>query len=431
MAAGQLSRWILLLAAALAMVARAPVYLTAPSFWAEEGTLYFVAAWNESLPASLVYRPAGYLLLWANLATTVAARLARGGVLPLVHAPQVTVLFALVAQLVPVAVIAWSRAPFWGGRARRAVGIVLVIAGVVTDEIWLNTVNSQPWLVLAAALLLLEPSAGGRGRSRAAETALVALAGLTAPATSALLPLFAWRAWRARTRHAVVQAGVLAACALVQVWCVWSATRGGQPLPSRTGGLDVGVFAATVWMRTLIVPLLGMDRAQAFGALMLRSGGIGTAIGVGLLVLAGLLVAWLARGLRPGDRGMLAGAYVLVTSVTFLTAVGDKAMLLHTPWTSSRYAFTPGVLVLVMLLGCVRRGAGPLRAALCALLLGCAMVRGVMQYPGGVRWKPTWPVWSDQVRAWEEDPQRPLQIWPPPWALSLPAPVVGRGRGGS
>jgi hypothetical protein len=175
-------------------------------------------------------------------------------------------------------------------------------------------------------------------------------------------------------------------------------------------------------MRTLIVPLLGMDRGQAFGALMLRSGGIGTPIGVGLLVLAGLLVAWLARGLRPGDRGMLAGAYVLVTTVTFLTAVGDKAMLLHTPWTSSRYAFTPGVLVLVMVLGCVRRGAGALRAALCALLLGFAMVRGVMQYPGGVRWKPTWPVWSDQVRAWEVNPQRPLEIWPPPWALSLPAP---------
>ena len=175
----------------------------------------------------------------------------------------------------------------------------------------------------------------------------MALAGLTAPATSALLPLFAWRAWRARTRHALAQAGVLAACALVQVVVrvVGDARRPAASI-ARTGGLDVGVFAATVWMRTLIVPLLGMDRAQAFGALMLRSGGIGTPIGVGLLVLAGLLVAWLARGLRPGDRGMLAGAYVLVTSVTFLTAVGDKAMLLHTPWTSSRYAFTPGVLVL-------------------------------------------------------------------------------------
>ena len=142
---------------------------------------------------------------------------------------------------------------------------------------------------------------------------------------------------------------------------------------------------------------------------MLRYGRIGTPIGVGLLVLAGLLVAWLARGLRPGDRGMLAGAYVLVTSVTFLTAVGDKAMLLHTPWTSSRYAFTPGVLVLVMLLGCVRRGAGALRAALCAVLLGFAMVRGAMQYPGSVRWKPSWPLWSDQVRAWEVNPQRPLR----------------------
>jgi uncharacterized membrane protein len=428
-AAGRLSRWILLLAAALAMITRAPVYLTAPSFWAEEGTLYFAAAWNESLGASLVYRPAGYLLLWANIATTVAARLARGGLLSLVHAPQVTVLFALVAQLVPVAVIAWSRAPFWGGPGRRAAGVVLVITGVLTDEIWLNTVNSQPWLVLAAALLLLEPPACGRRRARA-ETGLVALAGLTAPATSALLPLFAWRAWRARTRHALALASVVAICALVQVWCLWAAMRAGQALPSRSSGLDVGVFAATVWMRTLIVPLLGTDRAQAFGTSIMRAGGIGTAIGATLLALAGLLVGWLARGLRPGDRGMLAGAYALVTSVTFLTAVGDKAMLLHTPWTSSRYAFTPGVLVLLMVLGCVRRGAGALRAAPCALLLVLAMVRGAMQYPGSVRWKPSWPVWSEQVHAWEMNPQRPLEIWPPPWALSLPAPATGGAHAG-
>ena len=427
MAAGRLSRWFLLLAAALAMLLRAPVYVTGPSFWAEEGTLYFATAWDHSLDESLVYRPAGYLLLWANLATTAAARLVRGGVLPLTHAPQVTVLFALAVQLLPVAVIACSRAPFWGGPVRRAIGVLVVLVGVLTDEIWLNTVNSQPWLVLAAVLLLLEPPASGR---RAwAVTGVLALAGLTAPTTSALLPLFAWRSWRSRTPLAVAQVGVLVACALVQAWCVWSATRGGQPLPTRTGGLDVGVFAGTVWMRTLIVPLLGTGWAEDFGHLIARSGGIGLATGLVLLVLAGALIGWLARGLRAGERGMLVGAYVLVTTLTLLTAVGDKAMLLHTPSTSSRYVFTSGVLVLLMLLGCVRGGAGVMRPAVCALLLGFALVRGVTRYPGSVRWRPSWPSWTEQVRAWEADPQRPLQIWPPPWVLSLAPPVVETGGG--
>src|SRR5262249_4093050 len=190
----------------------------------------------------------------------------------------------------------------------------------------------------AAVLLLLEPPAS---RRRAwADTGVLALAGLTAPTTSALLPLFAWRAWRSRARTAVAQVGVLLACALGQAWCVWLATRSGQPLPARTAGLDVGVLAASVWMRTLIMPLLGMGRAEAFGHLIARSGGIGWTVGLLLLALAAAVIGWLARGLRAGERVVLVGAYVLVTTLNLLTAVGDKTMLLYTPSTSARYVLT-------------------------------------------------------------------------------------------
>src|SRR5262249_13266819 len=147
---------------------------------AEEGTLFFVTGWSRSIAEALTYRPAGYLLLWANLATTLAARLARGGLLSLTHAPQVTVLCALVVQRLPVAVIAWSRAPFWDGLWRRLVGVALVLVAVPTDEIWLNTINCQPWLILTAALLLLEPPTSGRLRAWATGGILV-LAGLSAP----------------------------------------------------------------------------------------------------------------------------------------------------------------------------------------------------------------------------------------------------------
>src|SRR5262245_58192997 len=59
-APGRLTRWGLLIAAALVMVLRAPVYVTEPSFWAEEGTLFFVTGWGRSLAEALSYRPAGY-----------------------------------------------------------------------------------------------------------------------------------------------------------------------------------------------------------------------------------------------------------------------------------------------------------------------------------------------------------------------------------
>ena len=79
-----------------------------------------------------------------------------------------------------------------------------------------------------------------------------------------------------------------------------------------------------------------------------------------------------------------------------------------------------------MLLGCVRPGAGALRATLCALSLGLTLLHGVVHYRTSVRWDASWPRWPDQVRAWEANPQHPLEIWPPPWTLSLPVPVTRR-----
>jgi hypothetical protein len=90
--------------------------------------------------------------------------------------------------------------------------------------------------------------------------------------------------------------------------------------------------------------------------------------------------------------------------------------------TSSRYVYAPGVLVLPMLLGCTRPGAGRLRALVCALLLGCGLARGLATYGSSLRWRPWWPLWPEQVQTWERDPGRSLMIWPPPWYVRLTPP---------
>src|SRR5262249_5088564 len=284
-AAGRLLRWALLLAAAVLMVLRAPLYFSTPSFWAEEGTLYFAVAWTHALPEALTYRPAGYLLPCSHLATTLAVALVRGGILPLARAPLVTVLCAFAVQLVPVAVIAASRAPFWSGALRRSAGVAIILFGALTDEIWLNTINAQPWLTVAAALLLLEP-VDEPGRAPWARTAVLVLCGLSAPAASALAPPLARRAWRPRTPPPGAHAAPLGAGAAVQLLCLWLAARSGQHLPPRAQGLALGVFAGTVWVRTLVVPTLGPDAAQRLSLLLRRGGEPGPLEGALLLALA-------------------------------------------------------------------------------------------------------------------------------------------------
>ena len=94
-------------------------------------------------------------------------------------------------------------------------------------------------------------------------------------------------------------------------------------------------------------------------------------------------------------------------------------MLVRSPWSSSRYGFATGVLVLLMVLGGTRAEAGPMRAFFGAVVLGAALIRGAVLYPSGVSWQPGWPRWPSEVAAWQIDASRPLRIWPPPWTVTL------------
>jgi hypothetical protein len=145
----------LVVAAAALTIWREPQYLVAPSFWAEERMLYFARAWDAGVLAGLAQVPVGYLDLYANVATTLAAVLVRTGICSLATAPRVTVMAALLAQLLPVVLVAAATAPAWGGAWRRAAAVAIVLFGARTGALWLNTIDSQIFLGLAAVVVLL------------------------------------------------------------------------------------------------------------------------------------------------------------------------------------------------------------------------------------------------------------------------------------
>jgi len=284
----------LVVAAAAVMVARSPTYFTAPGFWAEEGLLYFAHAWSHRWWETLLVAPSGYYLLWANVAATIAA-----GAAPLRLAPLVTTLLAFAVQLAPVALVAFGEAPEWRARAHRVGGVAIILFASLTDEIWLNTINSQFHLSLLAVLLLLEPAVVSARRA-VVYAALVALCGLTGPVSCFLAPLYVVKAWRTRARPAMVQAGVLVAASIVQGVVVWHIARAGLPGPPRTAGLALGTFGLIVWMKALLLPIVGGDVAGAFvAAASRRLGGdlaspAARVVGGALITLALTVVCWLA-----------------------------------------------------------------------------------------------------------------------------------------
>jgi hypothetical protein len=408
--------------AALALtIWRAPQYLVAPNFWAEDGLLFFAGAWNQGVGAGLVQRPLGYLQLYSNLAASLAAWLVGLGVVPLEAAPRVPAIAGLVAQLAPIVLVATAAAPAWGGAWRRAAAVAIVLFGSRTGGIWLDATNGQYFLALAAVVVLLEPADVGRVRRRA-HAVVVGLATLAGPVACFLMPLFLWKAWRTRARAAAAASIAASAGAAVQVGCLLAGGSGA--LAGRAHEVSPSLLAVVAWMRTIVLPVLGSGAALGFAARMAPRTSTGVAmppsmlVGVWLVLTLGLLVVVMALGAPRSVRWKLAGAYCLVTVGSFAGALGGLASLLGTVEGGARYALVPGVLVLWLLLlnvADVRSIRGVVASAMLVAVLGT----NAWQWRQTVRWKPAWPVWADQVAAWRRDPRGPLHIWPRGWTMRL------------
>jgi hypothetical protein len=384
----------------------------------------------------LLAAPLDYLSLYTNVAVMLAA-----SAVPLERAPLVTTIAALLVQTTPLVLLAVAVAPEWR-HGRRYVAMAIVLFASLTDEIWLTTLHSHYYFALVAFLILLEPSDVGRSRA-VAYALLVGLSGLTGPVPCFLLPLFAIKAYRSRRPADVWQAAALAGGMVVHVAIAledW--VRNDLPLDhfiTRDGGgsgggtnpgIGVGVpfFSCVVWMKMIVLPLFSMDAADTL-ARPCQSIALGdfvvarTVFAASSLVLVALALAWLTEGLPRRLRWPLAGSLVLITTLTVLLSFGNKGAFLRNAVSSSRYAYVPGVLLLMLLLHGVRYTPGERpdpRAVVSAVLLAVALIGGVARYPVTVRVMPTWPVWRDEVAAWRRDPAHRLRLWPETFSMRLP-----------
>lgn len=234
---------VLLFGYIVLLVGREPRFLGSPRFWAEEGTRYFAYAYTHPWYAALTHAELGYVALWPNLATTVAANM-----VPLEYAPLVTTLFALTVQIIPIILIVWSDGTFWNGFATKIIGCCALLFAPLSQEIWLNTINSQFYFLLITLLVLIE-DAHAKGTRRIMYRVLLVVAGLTGAVSLFLLPVFAIKAVQEKHRERGIQAALLVACAVVQGAVFWASQAGtGAP---RQVVADVPLFAAVVWVSTL------------------------------------------------------------------------------------------------------------------------------------------------------------------------------------
>ena len=184
---------LLMLIGLIVLFARAPHLLLQGHVVAEEGTTYLLYAWDATPLRALLAPHQGYYSLLDNLCALIAAR-----VLPL----SATALFftwtAAAIQLLLLFLTVQCEA--FRTPLQRWLALFALLLATPNFEIWLSLENCQ-WLLVVAAAVILISSTRRLFLLRSATLALGALSGVT---TVPLIPLFWLKAWRERSRRAVV-----------------------------------------------------------------------------------------------------------------------------------------------------------------------------------------------------------------------------------
>jgi hypothetical protein len=388
-------RLAVLAACAVILGLRRAEAVTRPQFWAEDAYFFeraYVLGWRAFLESY-----AGYLHTILRVIAQAAVSIDPS------RSPAIFVAAAALATLYVASRALADRCPLPRCGGAFALAIVLVPS---TYEVLLTIVNLQ-W-VLAAGLILLLISRDPAGwLPWAHDLGAAFLLGLTGPFSFILGPLFAWRAYRRRTRASLALAGIVIACALVQAYFFWTEPR----LPEKPG--EEHRIAAR-----LILPALGhrIGASVLFGSLIPRetSVDVGTVLGLATLVGVGYLA------FRPGalreERCLLGLAFgALLLGALARTRYSLGAFL--GPLGNGRYVYLPQLLAIwLLLLAAAERGRiGRVAAVLVALALAANIPR--LREPAFVDLH--WERYAPLIRAGQHVvvPVNP----PPGWLMPLPA----------
>lgn len=375
-------RFAVLAVAMLVLYLRKPDALASPQFWAEDGTIFFKDAFDFGL-RSLAMPYNGYFHLVARLFAFLLSPV------PTALAPAAYAWAAAAFTLAVCALALSDRTPL--SRAQRTILALAVVAAPVRPEIYLTFCNAQ-WMLALALVLVAIWRPPGTLAGCLADCALVLAIGLSGVYSLLFAPLYLWRLFRERTRHAAVLLGLVLACAGIQTLHL-SATR--IPGEARWSNPDFLRAPANWFLFMFGGPF---HEAQLEWPL--------TVLAAACLIL--LYLSLCRTALRRRDAQL--GALVIASLLPLLSAIWAHRASPLAVTISGRYVYLPTVLLLWSLAALL-----PSRAAAAALV--AAFVSFVFLLPE--RTPMTDYRWREASRCIDVGAPCVIPINPPGWAISI------------
>ena len=209
----------MLLAATCVYVLRQPAVVTSPTFWAEDGTIFFKGAIERGLGA--LFDPYnGQVWLFQRIVALLAATL------PVSIQPAVYVLVSVATAVLSCSIVLSSRWRFSVPLEARFLCLLALLCSPAVDEVFGALSNAHWFLAIGLVLMgmLADPLSRRLKLGEIGFTALTALSGFAALYA---LPSLAVRAFRNRSGHSRALLWVALAGVVVQyVYLLASGRRG-------------------------------------------------------------------------------------------------------------------------------------------------------------------------------------------------------------
>ncbi len=403
---------LLLVAFVAIVVLRMPhILFGGGRFWAEEGVVYFTGALTRAWYEAWFLIHTGYINLAAGFGAWLGLRL--GGIL---HAPLVTVLFALAIQTLPAWIALTHDFPWRRSLIASASAVALIAIPPVTGEVWLNTITSQFHLALASALIYA--SAERRRGLAGFDCAILAFAVMSGPATSFLTPFFVFEAVRRRDRASVIQAAILCLGLSIQLVIFLL-----HPLASRGAPLPPDEILSAISLHTIVLQFAGIGPASAFAKHLLARYHEHRTLWQGPLLLAlyyGVVAVGIGRA-RNATLARLQLAGLVIALVSFREALAGSFDGFMQVVADQRYAFVPMVINALVLVGLAAGPRDAWRRAF-ALPVAVLLIVGAIDFRLGLALFRTGPAWQPQVVLWKHDAKLTVKVWPGGvWVMTMPA----------
>jgi len=232
---------------------RQPELLIEPRFWAEEGTNYFSYAYGHNWLINLLSPQFGYNTLYNSIATSMAA------IVPLEFAPYVTTYLALFVQVSVSSAVIWWDIPLLDSLFKKFV-IAIFIQILAYARIWVTTIGVQYWLCILSFLILLYNQDSSNRKVFVLQKYLLILNGLTGILSCILIPAFALKFIKTKSKRVMTHVVILTICMLIQAAVFGYAKMGNDE------GLNIrfGECSTTYMLGKLIkfefsVPFFGLN----------------------------------------------------------------------------------------------------------------------------------------------------------------------------